>query len=72
MRRWNAEGLKNSEPQGGSITPKGSSEPSFKPITGTNSLANVEAPKERVGKFQSLSLLLSFHLFVSNIIHSLN
>lgn len=42
-RRWNAEGLKNSEPQSGSITPKGSSEPSFKPTD--------EAPKERVGKF---------------------
>ncbi|XP_057807064.1 uncharacterized protein LOC131021788 [Salvia miltiorrhiza] len=48
MRRWNAESLKSSEPQSGSITPKGSSDPSFKPITGTNSLANVEAPKERV------------------------
>ncbi|KAL1568021.1 histone-lysine N-methyltransferase SETD1B-like [Salvia divinorum] len=49
VRRWNAEGLKSSEPQSGSITPKGSSEPSFKPITGANSLANVEeATKERV------------------------
>ncbi|XP_042042054.1 histone-lysine N-methyltransferase SETD1B-like [Salvia splendens] len=49
VRRWNTEGLKSSEPQSGSITPKGSSEPSFKPITGANSLANVEeAPKERV------------------------
>ncbi|KAH6796666.1 SAP domain-containing protein [Perilla frutescens var. hirtella] len=48
VRRWNAEGLKSSEPQSGSITPKGSSEPSFKPISGANNTANAEAPKERV------------------------
>lgn len=58
VRRWNAEGLKSSEPQSGSITPKGLSEPSFKPIPGTNSIASVEAPNESVGKFQSSSLLL--------------
>lgn len=51
VRRWNSEGLKGSEPQSGSITPKG-------PIPGTNSIASVEAPKESVGKFQSYSLLL--------------
>ncbi|KAL8475054.1 hypothetical protein ACS0TY_031466 [Phlomoides rotata] len=45
VRRWNADGLKNSEPQSGSITPKGLSD---KPITGTNSTINVEAPKERL------------------------
>lgn len=48
VRRWNAEGLKSSEPQSGSITPKGLSEPSFKPIPGTNSIASVDAPKESV------------------------
>lgn len=41
VRRWNSEGLKSSEPQSGSITPKG-------PIPGTNSIASVEAPKESV------------------------
>ncbi|KAL1540828.1 hypothetical protein AAHA92_25121 [Salvia divinorum] len=48
VRRVNTEGLKSSDPQSDSITPKGSSEPSFKSITGTNSLANVDATKERV------------------------
>lgn len=48
VRRWNAEGLKSSEPQSSPITPKGSSEPSFKSIPGANSTADAEAPKERV------------------------
>ncbi|KAK6118394.1 hypothetical protein DH2020_047811 [Rehmannia glutinosa] len=59
-RRWNAEGLKGSEPQSGTIvastTPKGLSEPTFKPFSGTNLAVNEEAPKERIGNFQSSPL----------------
>ncbi|KAI3462037.1 hypothetical protein Pfo_018700 [Paulownia fortunei] len=51
-RRWNSEGLKGSEPQSGnmvaSITPKGLSEPTFRPFSGTNPAVIEEASKERI------------------------
>lgn len=50
-RKWNAEGLKGSEPQSGnivaSVTPRGLSEPSFK-HPGTDPAMNEETPKERI------------------------
>ncbi|GFP98109.1 apoptotic chromatin condensation inducer in the nucleus [Phtheirospermum japonicum] len=51
-RRWNAEGLKGSEPHSSttvvSATSKGLSEPTFKPFSGTSPAVNEEAPKERI------------------------
>ncbi|KAL3637402.1 hypothetical protein CASFOL_018570 [Castilleja foliolosa] len=51
-RRWNAEGLKGSEPQNSatvvSKTPEGLSEPTFKSFSGTSPAANEEASKERI------------------------
>ncbi|KAL6523716.1 hypothetical protein OROGR_017319 [Orobanche gracilis] len=51
-RKWNAEGLKGSEPQSGttlvSTTPKDLSKPTFKAFSGIRPAVNDEAPKERI------------------------
>ncbi|GER47598.1 SAP domain-containing family protein [Striga asiatica] len=51
-RKWNAEGLKAPGPQSSnrviSTTPKGLSEPAFKPSSGTDPAVKEEAPSERI------------------------
>ena len=62
QRRWNTEGLKVIEPQSVNIspsttTPKGVFQPIGKrSFSRSDSMASVEAPKERVGEFSCFFL----------------